>query len=70
MTDKDGLLRIAVIDGDLGALIIRGLALNDNQNILAGALPTAATALAIHADFELLDRVLIPRGRRLCCASG
>ena len=44
---------------------MRGLALNDNAIILAGALPAAVMALVIHAGFEMLDRVLIPRGLRL-----
>jgi osmoprotectant transport system permease protein len=51
--------------GGYGTLIVRGLALNDNSIILAGALPAAVMALVIHAGFEALDRVLIPRGLRL-----
>ena len=51
--------------GGYGTLIVRGLALNDNAIILAGALPAAVMALVIHAGFEMLDRVLIPRGLRL-----
>jgi osmoprotectant transport system permease protein len=51
--------------GGYGTLIVRGLALNDNSIILAGALPAAVMALLIHGAFELLDRVLIPRGLRL-----
>ena len=51
--------------GGYGTLIVRGLALNDNAIILAGALPAAVMALVIHAGFEGLDRVLIPRGLRL-----
>jgi osmoprotectant transport system permease protein len=48
--------------GGYGTLIVRGLALNDVGTILAGAVPAAAMALAIHAAFELLDRVVIPKG--------
>lgn len=50
--------------GGLGTLIVRGLALNDTALILAGAIPSALLALAIHGGFVLLDRVLIPRGLR------
>lgn len=50
--------------GGLGTLIVRGLALNDNSLILAGAIPSAMLVLAIHAGFDLLDRVLIPGGLR------
>ena len=56
--------------GGYGTLIVRGLALNDNEIILAGALPAAAMALVIHAGFEMLDRILIPRGLRLSYAPG
>src|SRR4029079_13622608 len=44
--------------------IVRGLALDDTVTILAGAAPAALMALAFHALFELLDRVVIPRGLR------
>jgi osmoprotectant transport system permease protein len=50
--------------GGYGDLIVRGLALDDNILILAGAIPAAVMALAFHGLFELLDRVLIPRGLR------
>ncbi|HEX4996238.1 MAG TPA: glycine betaine ABC transporter substrate-binding protein [Methylomirabilota bacterium] len=50
--------------GGYGALIVRGLALDDTATILAGAAPAALMALAFHALFELADRVLIPRGLR------
>ena len=50
--------------GGYGALIVRGLALDDTATILAGAGPAAAMALVFHALFELLDRVLVPRGLR------
>lgn len=50
--------------GGYGTLIVRGLALNDNALILAGALPAAVLALVIHGGFELLDRAVIPRGLR------
>ena len=50
--------------GGYGTLIVRGLALDDMSITLAGAVPAAVMALVIHALFELLDRVLIPRGLR------
>ncbi len=50
--------------GGYGTLIVRGLALDDMSITLAGAVPAAIMALVIHALFELLDRVLIPRGLR------
>jgi osmoprotectant transport system permease protein len=50
--------------GGYGDLIVRGLALNDVGTILAGAVPAALMALAIHALFELFDRVVVPRALR------
>ncbi|HXU90197.1 MAG TPA: glycine betaine ABC transporter substrate-binding protein [Methylomirabilota bacterium] len=55
--------------GGYGTLIVTGLALNDVRTILAGAIPSALMALAIHAAFEALDRVLVPRALRLATAS-
>jgi osmoprotectant transport system permease protein len=51
--------------GGYGTLIVRGLALNDPSTILAGAVPSALMALAIHGGFELLDLVVVPTGLRL-----
>jgi osmoprotectant transport system permease protein len=50
--------------GGYGTLIVTGLALNDVGTILAGAVPAALMALAVHALFEVLDRVAVPRGLR------
>jgi osmoprotectant transport system permease protein len=50
--------------GGYGTLIVRGLALNDVVTILAGAVPAALMALAIHGAFELLDRLVVPRALR------
>src|SRR5205085_12321448 len=47
--------------GGYGTLIITGLALNDGATILAGAIPAALMALAIHALFEAVDRLAVPR---------
>ncbi len=49
--------------GGFGERIAQGLALNDHVLLLAGALPAAALALAVHAAFELGER-LGPVGTR------
>ena len=47
--------------GGFGERIAQGLALNDNMVLLAGALPAAVLALAVHAAFELAERSLSRR---------
>jgi osmoprotectant transport system permease protein len=44
--------------GGYGERIVTGLALNDNQLLLAGALPAALLALACEVLFELLEAVI------------
>lgn len=51
--------------GGLGEPIISGLDLNDHATILQGAIPAAVLALLVQGLFDLLDRVLIPKGLRL-----
>ncbi len=51
--------------GGYGEPIISGLNLNDHGTILQGAVPAAVLALLVQWGFNLLDRVLIPRGLRL-----
>ncbi|MBX6326154.1 MAG: ABC transporter permease, partial [Chthoniobacterales bacterium] len=51
--------------GGLGEPILSGLNLNDHATILEGAIPAALLALAVQGLFDLLDRVLIPKGLRL-----
>lgn len=51
--------------GGLGEPIISGLDLNDHATILQGAIPAAILALLVQGLFDLLDRVLIPKGLRL-----
>jgi osmoprotectant transport system permease protein len=51
--------------GGLGEPIISGLNLNDHATILEGAIPAALLALLVQWTFDLLDRVLIPKGLRL-----
>jgi osmoprotectant transport system permease protein len=55
--------------GGYGTLIVTGLALNDVRTILAGAIPSALMALAIHAAFEAADRVVVPRALRIATTS-
>lgn len=51
--------------GGLGEPILSGLNLNDHVTILQGAIPAAILALLVQGFFDLLDRVLIPKGLRL-----
>ena len=51
--------------GGLGEPIISGLALNDAEVILQGAIPAALLAILVQVCFDALDRLLIPRGLRL-----
>src|SRR5947208_24297 len=51
--------------GGLGEPILSGLNLNDHATILEGAVPAALLALLVQWFFDLLDRVLIPKGLRL-----
>ena len=44
--------------GGFGERISQGLALNDHTVLLAGALPAAALALAVHGLFEAIERSL------------
>jgi osmoprotectant transport system permease protein len=39
--------------------------LNDHVTILEGAIPAAVLALLVQWSFDLLDRVVIPKGLRL-----
>ena len=54
--------------GGYGTLIVRGLALDDVRTILSGAIPAALMALLFHGTFEVVDRLLTPRGLRLVMA--
>jgi osmoprotectant transport system permease protein len=51
--------------GGLGEPILSGLNLNDHVTILQGAIPAAVLALLVQWSFDLLDRLLIPKGLRL-----
>ena len=50
--------------GGYGERIVTGLALNDNNWLLAGAIPAAVLALLVQGLFEIADRRLIPAGSR------
>lgn len=50
--------------GGLGEPIISGLNLNDHATILQGAIPAAVLALLVQWSFDLLDRLVIPKGLR------
>ena len=50
--------------GGFGERIAQGLALNDHVVLLAGAIPAAALALAVHVLFEGLERLIRPVGAR------
>jgi osmoprotectant transport system permease protein len=49
--------------GGFGERIVAGLAVNDTQAMLAGALPAAVLALLVQAAFGLLERALLHRSR-------
>jgi osmoprotectant transport system permease protein len=51
--------------GGLGEPILSGLNLNDHTTILQGAIPAGVLALLVQWLFDLLDRILIPKGLRL-----
>jgi osmoprotectant transport system permease protein len=51
--------------GGLGEPILSGLNLNDHVTILEGAIPAALLALVVQWFFDVLDRVLIPKGLRI-----
>ncbi len=50
--------------GGLGEFIVTGLALNNTQMILQGAIPAALLAIVVEQFFELLEKVLIPKHLR------
>jgi osmoprotectant transport system permease protein len=51
--------------GGYGEPILSGLNLNDHVTILEGAIPAALLALIVQWSFDVLDRILIPKGLRL-----
>ncbi|HSV51794.1 MAG TPA: glycine betaine ABC transporter substrate-binding protein [Burkholderiaceae bacterium] len=55
--------------GGFGERIVTGLALNDNELLMAGALPAAVLALLSEALFEVLERLLAKRRGKPATAS-
>ena len=55
--------------GGYGQPIVTGLRLDNYRLILEGAVPAALMALLVQAGFELVGRLVIPRGLRLAPAS-
>ncbi|HIA15103.1 MAG TPA: ABC transporter permease subunit [Nitrospirales bacterium] len=51
--------------GGYGESILTGIRLDDMSLILQGAIPAALLALAVQGLFELMERVVVPRGLRL-----
>lgn len=51
--------------GGLGQAILQGIALQDHQMILQGAIPSACLALLVQFLFDLLESRIVPRGLRL-----
>ncbi len=51
--------------GGYGQPILTGIRLDDMGLILQGAVPAAALALLVQGAFELLERIVVPRGLRL-----
>jgi osmoprotectant transport system permease protein len=51
--------------GGLGEPILRGISLLDRNLILQGAIPAAFLALLVQGFFDLLERLVVPRGLRI-----
>lgn len=51
--------------GGYGQLIFSGIRLNDVGLILAGAVPAAVLAIIVQGLFDMIDRLLVPKGLRL-----
>jgi osmoprotectant transport system permease protein len=56
--------------GGYGQPILTGIRLDDLSLIVEGAVPAAALALLVQALFELVERLIVPRGLRLKAADG
>ncbi|MFL5347885.1 MAG: ABC transporter permease, partial [Hyalangium sp.] len=51
--------------GGYGQPILTGIRLDDTGLILEGAVPAALLALVVSAVFELIERLVVPRGLRV-----
>ena len=56
--------------GGYGQPILTGIRLDDLSLIVEGAVPAAALALLVQALFELVERLIVPRGLRLRAPDG
>jgi osmoprotectant transport system permease protein len=56
--------------GGYGQPILTGIRLDDTSLILEGAVPAALLALAVSALFELIERLVVPRGLRVSQGQG
>jgi len=54
--------------GGYGQPILTGIRLDDIGLILQGAVPAAVLALLVQGLFEMVERVLVPKGLRLQAA--
>jgi osmoprotectant transport system permease protein len=50
--------------GGYGVPIVTGLAMNDIDTILIGAVPAAGMSLFAHLGFELIGKIVVPKGLR------
>ncbi len=57
--------RTTVLLGPSGQPILTGIRLDDTSLILQGAVPAAVLALLVSGLFELVERLVVPRGLRL-----
>jgi osmoprotectant transport system permease protein len=48
--------------GGLGEMIFKGISMNNQNMILAGALPTAILALAVDSGLGVFEKILTPKG--------
>jgi osmoprotectant transport system permease protein len=51
--------------GGYGQPILTGIRLDDVGLILEGAVPAAGLALIVQAFFDLIERIIVPRGLKL-----
>jgi osmoprotectant transport system permease protein len=51
--------------GGLGTSILQGIALLDESLVLQGAIPAAILTLLVQGFFDLVDRLVVPKGLRL-----
>lgn len=57
-----GALAFLVGGGGLGNLIFTGIALYDNQIMLAGAIPVTLLAILLDYGFGIIEKIIVPKG--------